>query len=117
VKKKVAVVTVAEAEVAARVADLPGAIKDGLMAFASATGLVVIYQMMEAELEGRIGPKHARIPAAERVGNWHGSTEGPAPRRDPRFSPAGRSVSPRQLNVTVAALARVEPDPTAGSRL
>ena len=87
-KKKVAVVTVAEAEEASRVADLPveatvalaevaGAIKDGLMAFASATGLVVMYQMMEAELEDRIGPKHARIPAAERTGNWHGSTEGP----------------------------------------
>jgi len=88
VKKKVAVVTVAEAEEAARVADLPmeatvalaevaGAIKDGLMAFASATGLVVMHQMMEAELESRIGPKHARIPAAERSGNWHGSTSGP----------------------------------------
>ena len=87
-KKKVAVVTVAEAEEAARVADLPveatvalaevaGAIKDGLMAFASATGLVVMHQMMEAELEGRIGPKHARIPAAQRTGNWHGSTSGP----------------------------------------
>jgi putative transposase len=87
VKKKVAVVTVAEAEEAARVADLPveatvalaevaGAIKDGLMAFASATGLVVMHQMMEAELEGRIGPKHARIPVTERTGNWHGSTSG-----------------------------------------
>lgn len=87
-KKKVAVVTVAEAEEAARVAELPveatvalaevaGAIKDGLMAFASATGLVVMHQMMEAELESRIGPKHARIPAPERTGNWHGSTSGP----------------------------------------
>ncbi len=76
-KKKVAVVSVAEAEEAARVADLPleatvalaevaGAIKDGLLAFASATGLVVMRQMMEAELTERIGPKHARIPAAER---------------------------------------------------
>jgi putative transposase len=88
VKKKVAVVTVSEAEEAARVADLPveatvalaevaGAIRDGLMAFASATGLVVMHQMMEAELESRIGPKHARIPAAERSGNWHGSTSVP----------------------------------------
>jgi transposase-like protein len=88
VKKKVAVVTVAETEEAARVADLPveatvalaevaGAIKDGLMAFASATGLVVMHQMMEAELEARIGPKHARVPTAVRTGNWHGSTEGP----------------------------------------
>jgi putative transposase len=88
VKKKVAVVKVAPVEEAARLADLPleatvalaevaGAIKDGLMAFASATGLVVINQMMAAELTGRIGEKHAKIPAAERVGNWHGTTKGP----------------------------------------
>jgi putative transposase len=87
-KKKVAVVSVAEAEEAARVADLPleatvalaevaGAVKDGLLAFASATGLVVMFQMMQAELTGRIGEKHAKIPADERKGNWHGTTEGP----------------------------------------
>jgi transposase-like protein len=88
VKKKVAVVTVAEAEEAARVADLPveatvalaevaGAVKDGLLALASATGLVVMFQMMQAELTGRIGEKHARIPVEKRTGNWHGTTEGP----------------------------------------
>lgn len=86
--KKVAVVSVAEAEEAARLADLPmeatvalaevaGSIKDGLLAFASATGLVVMFQMMQAELTAKIGPKHARIPAGERVGNWHGTTQGP----------------------------------------
>jgi transposase-like protein len=87
VKKKVAVVHVAEAEEAVRVADLPleatvalaevaGAIKDGLLAFSSAAGLVVMAQMMQAELTDRIGEKHAKIPAGERTGNWHGSTEG-----------------------------------------
>jgi putative transposase len=87
VKKKVAVVSVAEAEEAARVADLPveatvalaevaGAVKDGLLAFASATGLVVMAQMMEAELTGLVGGKHAKLPTAERVGNWHGTTTG-----------------------------------------
>ena len=86
-KKKVAVVSVADAEEAARLADLPleatvaladvaGAIKDGLLAFASATGLVVMHQMMEAELTEAIGAKHAKIPPAERVGNWHGNTKG-----------------------------------------
>ncbi len=71
-KKKVAVVSVAEAEEAARLADLPleatvalaevaGAIKDGLLAFASATGLVVMHQMMAAELTEAIGEKHAKI--------------------------------------------------------
>jgi putative transposase len=86
-KKKVAVVSVAEAEEAARVADLPleatvalaevaGAVKDGLLAFASATGLAVMFQMMQTELTGRIGEKHAKIPAEKRIGNWHGTTSG-----------------------------------------
>src|SRR5271168_5062099 len=86
-KKKVAVVSVADAEEAARLADLPleatvalaevaGAIKDGLLAFASATGLVVMHQMMEAELTEAIGAKHAEIGAQERVGNWHGTAKG-----------------------------------------
>ena len=83
--KKIPVVTVAEPEEAARLADLPldatvamadvaGAIKDGLLAFASAAGLMVMFKMMEAELTERIGPKHARI--ADREGNWHGTTTG-----------------------------------------
>ena len=66
-KKKVAVVTVAEAEEAATLAELPleatvalaevaGAIKDGLLAFASATGLVVMHQMMEASSPGGSAP-------------------------------------------------------------
>ena len=86
-KKKVAVVRVADAEEAARLADLPleatvaladvaGAIKDGLLAFASATGLVVMHQMMAAELTEAIGHKHAKIGAGERVGNWHGNAKG-----------------------------------------
>jgi transposase-like protein len=85
VKKKVPVVSVAVADEAARVADLPleatvalselaGAVKDGLLAFASATGLVVMAQMMQTELTGRIGEKHAKL--LERQGHWHGTTTG-----------------------------------------
>jgi hypothetical protein len=40
-------------------ADLARA-EDGLMPFASATGLVVMAQMMQAEMENRIGPRHAK---------------------------------------------------------
>ena len=57
-------------------ADVAGAVKDGLLAFASATGLVVMRQMMEAELTGRVGAKHAKLGVDERVGNWHGTTTG-----------------------------------------
>lgn len=84
-RKRIPVITAAEPAAATRVAGLPleasvaraevaGTIKDGLLAFASATGLVVMQQMLEAELTERIGPKHARIP--ERKGNRHGSTTG-----------------------------------------
>jgi hypothetical protein len=63
-------------EATVALADVAGAIKDGLLAFASATGLVVMHQMMAAELTEAIGEKHAKIPAAQRVGNWHGSAKG-----------------------------------------
>ncbi len=82
-KKKVPVVSVAEPEEAARVAGLPleatiapgdvtSSIKEGLMAFVSSTGLVVLHQLLQAEMTERIGPKHAKLP--DRQANWHGTT-------------------------------------------
>jgi len=64
VRKRIPVVPAAEPVAAARLAnlsleasvdlaDVAGAIKDGLLAFASATGLIVMQQMMEAELMAR----------------------------------------------------------------
>jgi hypothetical protein len=38
--------------------------REGLLAFASATGLAVLYQMMDAELSSRIGPKYAKLGGA-----------------------------------------------------
>jgi transposase-like protein len=113
VKKKVAVVSVADAEEAARLADLPleatvalaevaGAIKDGLLAFASATGLVVMHQMMQAELTETIGKKHAKISAAERSGNWHGTTTGSVVLGGRRVSaerPRGRSTAGTEIEL------------------
>ncbi len=77
--KKIPVVTLAEPAEATHLAGLPleatvatadvaGAIKDGLLAFASATGLVVMFKMMEAELTERIGPKHAKIRGGRGTG-------------------------------------------------
>jgi hypothetical protein len=56
-------------------ADLQGAIKEGLMAFSCATGLVVIAEMMEEELARVVGPKgkHAQERTAERNGSAPGS--------------------------------------------
>ena len=71
--KKVPVVSVARAPKADQLANLPleanialaevaGALQEGLHAFASATGLVVMRQMVETEFAERIGslPEHAR---------------------------------------------------------
>lgn len=59
--------TVAMDEVAA-------AVRDGLLAFSTAAGLVVMRQMLDAELASIVGAKHAKL--VERVGNWHGTTKG-----------------------------------------
>lgn len=86
-KKKVPVVQVATPAVAGELAGLPleatvamadvaFAMRDGLLAFATSAGLVVMQQMLTAELTAKIGPKHAKLPASERVGNWHGTTSG-----------------------------------------
>ncbi len=48
--------------------------REGLLAFSAAAGLVVMRQMLDAELESIVGAKHAKLD--ERVGNWHGSTTG-----------------------------------------
>jgi transposase-like protein len=116
VGKKIPVVTVAEPAGAARLADLPleaaiamadvaGAIKDGLMAFASAAGLVMMFKMMQAELAEKIGPKHARIQ--EREGNWHGTTTGSVVlggRRVTAERPRGRSTEGEEVGLDTWAV-------------
>ena len=56
-------------------ADVAGALREGLLAFATSAGLVVMQQMLTEELTAIVGPKHAKL-GAERVGNWHGTTTG-----------------------------------------
>lgn len=84
--KKVPVVKFTTPHAAAELAGLPlaatvamddvaGAMRDGLLAFSTAAGLVVMRQMLDAELAGIVGAKHAKLPG-ERVGNWHGTTTG-----------------------------------------
>jgi transposase-like protein len=85
VTKKVPVVGVAEVETAdlaglrleatVALADLAGAVKEGLLGFCADVGLMVMAQMLDAEMTARVGPKHAKIP--DRQANWHGSAEGP----------------------------------------
>ncbi|MEO5840989.1 MAG: IS256 family transposase, partial [Acidimicrobiales bacterium] len=56
-------------------ADVAGAMRDGLLAFSAAAGLVVMQQMLTAELAQIVGSKHAKLGEG-RVGNWHGTTTG-----------------------------------------
>ena len=57
-------------------ADVAEAMREGLLAFSAAAGLVVMQQMLTDELTSIVGEKHAKLPAGERVGNWHGTTTG-----------------------------------------
>ena len=85
-KKKLPVVTVAERDEAARLAELPaeatvaledlaGAIKDGLMAFCCSAGLAVVGQIMEAEMTAKAGVRGRHDPdrSATRNGSAPGS--------------------------------------------
>lgn len=84
-KKKVPVVKITTPDAAGDLAGLPleatvamadvaAAMREGLLAFSAAAGLVVMQQMLTEELVGIVGAKHAKLP--DRVGNWHGTTTG-----------------------------------------
>ena len=62
-------------EATVAMADVAGAMREGLLAFSTAAGLVVMQQMLVAELASIVGAKHAKL-GTDRVGNWHGTTEG-----------------------------------------
>jgi putative transposase len=83
--KKVPVVKIATPDAAGELAGLPleatvamadvaAAMREGLLAFSTAAGLVVMQQMLTEELAAIVGPKHAKLP--DRVGNFHGATTG-----------------------------------------
>ena len=61
-------------EATVAMADVAAAMREGLLAFSAAAGLVVMQQMLTTELASIVGPKHAKLP--DRVGNWHGTTDG-----------------------------------------
>ncbi len=87
VKKKVPVVKLTTPDEAAELAGLPlpatvamadvaESMREGLLAFSTAAGLVVMQQMLTEELSSVVGAKHAKLAWGERVGNWHGTTTG-----------------------------------------
>lgn len=83
--KKLPVITLAEREEAARLAELSGqvsvglagiatSIREGLLAMSCAAGLAVMSELMQAELAAKIGTKGKHL--AERTATRHGSTTG-----------------------------------------
>ena len=62
-------------EATVAMADVAASMREGLLAFSTAAGLVVMQQMLSAELAGIVGDKHARL-GPDRIGNWHGTTTG-----------------------------------------
>ena len=62
-------------EATVAMADVAAAMREGLLAFSTAAGLVVMQQMLTVELAGIVGDKHAKLGDG-RVGNWHGTTTG-----------------------------------------
>jgi len=110
VTKKVPVVDVADVETANLVglpleatvalADLAGAVKEGLLGLCADVGLMVMAQMLDAEMTARVGPKHAKIPG--RLANWHGTTKGPVVlggREMTVSRPRGRTVEDTEIEL------------------
>jgi hypothetical protein len=85
-KKTVAVVTLADRDEAAAVAeslpataaialdDIAGAIREGLLAFSCSAGLLVIQQLMAEEMTAKVGPRGRHDP--ERVATRNGTAPG-----------------------------------------
>jgi hypothetical protein len=85
-KKKVPVVKLAErdeatnvaaglpAEVNLALADVAGAVRDGLLAFSCSAGLLVIGQIMAEEMAAKVGPKGRHDP--DRVATRNGTAPG-----------------------------------------
>ena len=115
-RKKVPVVAVAEPEEATRLeglsleatialADVAGAVKEGLAGFCADVGLVVMLEMLHVEMTERVGPKHAKL--AGREANWHGTTTGSVVlggREIPVTRPRGRTVDGREVELDTWAV-------------
>jgi putative transposase len=57
-------------ELRVALSDIAGAAREGLLAMSVGVGLGVMAEMMEAEVAGRVGAKHAKRP--EREASRHG---------------------------------------------
>ncbi len=114
--KNVAAVRLVERDDAADVVELPeelrvslaqiaGVAREGLLAMSATVGLVVMHEMMNAEMTAKVGaPKHAKLTG--RDANWHGDAPGSVVlggRRVPVARPRGRTTDNKELELDTYA--------------
>ena len=111
-RKNVAAVRLVERDEAAEVVELPeelrvslagiaGVAREGLLAMGATVGLMVMHEMMNAEMTAKVGAaKHAKL--ADREANWHGDAPGSVVlggRRVPTERPRGRTTDGREIEL------------------
>ena len=83
-------------ELCVSLAGIAGAAREGLLAMSATVGLLVMHEMMNAEMTAKVGAaKHAKVGGPE--ANWHGEAPGSVVlggRRVPVERPRGRTVRP-----------------------
>jgi transposase-like protein len=87
-------------EATVALADVAGAVREGLLGFCADVGLMVMAQMLDAEMTARVGPKHAKI--VDRQANWHGRTAGPVVLGGRKLTvarPRGRTVDGEEIEL------------------
>lgn len=92
------------AELQLAFADVAELAREGLLAMSVGVGLRVMAEMMESELTGRVGPKHARIP--ERTASRHASAPGSVVlggRRVPISRPRARTIEGEEVQLETYA--------------
>jgi len=98
-------------------ADVAEAMREGLLAFSTAAGLVVMQQMLAAELASIVRAKQAKL-GDDQVGNWHGTRTGQVVLGGRKLSvprPRGRTIDggevhlvlPRRSSLNVGHVVRV----------
>ena len=95
----VEVVGVVPEELRVSLAGIAGVAREGLLAMSATVGLLVMHEMMNAEMTAKVGaPKHAKL--AGRDANWHGDAPGSVVlggRRVPVGRPRGRTTDKTEI--------------------
>ena len=93
------------AELRVSLASIAGVAREGLLAMSASVGLLVMHEMMNAEMTAKVGAaKHAKL--ADRQANWHGDAPGSVVlggRRVPVERPRGRTTDKAEIELDTYA--------------